>query len=105
MQAHNRQQCSIPVRGNQLKLQEPGVYSETVFQGLDYALNKADELGIRLILPLVNNWDDYGGMNQYVAWDATYGGAPTASVHDDFYTDSDIKTWYKDHVAAVLNRV
>jgi mannan endo-1,4-beta-mannosidase len=84
---------------------EPGVYSETVFQGLDYVLKKADELGIRLILPLVNNWDDYGGMNQYVAWDATYGGTPTASTHDDFYTDSDIRTWYKDHVAAVLNRV
>jgi len=51
----------------------PGVYDETVFQGLDYVLYKADQEGIRLILPLVNNWDDYGGMNQYVAWaDSAY---------------------------------
>jgi mannan endo-1,4-beta-mannosidase len=84
---------------------QPGVYNETVFQGLDYVLKKADELGLRLILPLVNNWDDYGGMNQYVAWDATYGGEPTAASHDDFYTDSDVKGWYKDHIAALLNRV
>ena len=77
----------------------PGVYQEHVFQGLDYVLHKADQVGIRLILPLVNNWDDYGGMNQYVAWSAT------ASQHDDFYTDASCKQWYKDHVAQVLNRV
>lgn len=46
----------------------PGVYDETVFQGLDYVVDKARQLGLHLILPLVNNWDDYGGMNQYVEW-------------------------------------
>ena len=30
------------------------------------------------VIALVNNWDDYGGMNQYVAWAG-------ASEHDDFY--------------------
>ena len=82
----------------------PGVYRERVFRGLDYVLKKADEAGIRLILPFVNNWDDYGGMNQYVAWDAVYGDG-TAASHDDFYTDSDTRSWYKDHVAAMLERV
>lgn len=52
----------------------PGVYDENVFVGLDYVVAKAGELGLQLILPLVNNWDDYGGMNQYVAWSA--GGGP-----------------------------
>jgi len=82
----------------------PGVYQEYVFQGLDYVLAKANTLGIRLILPFVNNWDDYGGMNQYVAWDKTYGDGSAGS-HDDFYTDEDIKGWYKNHIATVLNRV
>ncbi len=51
----------------------PGVYQEYVFAGLDYVLYKADQEGIRLILPLVNNWDDYGGMNRYVTWaDSAY---------------------------------
>ena len=54
---------------NALQL-EPGIYDEQVFQGLDYVLHRADELGLRVILPLVNNWDDYGGMNQYVQWSA-----------------------------------
>ncbi len=51
----------------------PGIYQEYVFQGLDYVLHKADLEGIRLILPFINNWDDYGGMNQYVDWaDSAY---------------------------------
>ena len=77
----------------------PGVYDERVFRGLDYVLHKASEVGVHLVLPLVNNWDDYGGMNQYVQW------STTASSHDDFYTDADCRQWYKDHVSAVLNRV
>jgi mannan endo-1,4-beta-mannosidase len=53
----------------------PGVYQEYVFQGLDYVLYKADQEGLRVILTLVNNWDDYGGMNQYVAWaDSVFPG-------------------------------
>lgn len=82
----------------------PGVYQESVFRGLDYVLYKADRVDVRLLLTLVNNWDDYGGMNQYVAWDATYGDG-TAESHDEFYTDENTKGWYKDHVAAVLDRV
>jgi mannan endo-1,4-beta-mannosidase len=77
----------------------PGVYDEHVFRGLDYVLARADSLGLRLILPLVNNWDDYGGMNQYVEW------SPAAEYHDDFYTDTDCRLWYRNHVATVLNRV
>ncbi len=60
---------------------EPGVYNETVFQGLDYVLYKAGQLGLHVLLPFVNNWDDYGGMNQYVQW--TQGAAPPA---DSFVT-------------------
>ncbi len=77
----------------------PGVYDEDTFMGLDYVLDQADQNGLRVILPLVNNWDDYGGMNQYVAWSGT------ASSHDDFYTDANCRTWYKNHISAVLNRV
>lgn len=77
----------------------PGVYDETTFRALDRVVQQAGEHGLHLILTLVNNWDDYGGMNQYVAW------SPTASVHDDFYTDGNCKRWYKDHIEALLYRV
>ncbi len=77
----------------------PGVYDEQVFQGLDYVVAKSGELGLQLILPFVNNWDDYGGMNQYVSWSGT------ASSHDHFYTDTNCRSWYQNHIAAVLGRV
>jgi len=77
---------------------QPGVYDETVLQGLDYVLARCGELGIRVILPFVNNWDDYGGMNQYVAW------SPTASSHDDFYTDGTTQADYQAFVAMLIGR-
>src|SRR4029450_4913096 len=43
----------------------PGVYPEHVFRGLDHVVKKSGDLGLRLILPFVNQWDDYGGMRQY----------------------------------------
>ncbi len=77
----------------------PNVYDPAVFEALDYVIDAAGRAGLKLILPLVNNWDDYGGMNQYVAWSST------ASAHDDFYTDAECKAVYKQYVADVLNRV
>ncbi len=64
---------------------------------LDYVLAKAGELGIRLVIPLVNNWSDFGGMDQYVAW---RGG----KYHDQFYTDPLIRQWFTDWIAHLLNR-
>lgn len=67
-------------------------------QRLDYVLASAKRHGVRLIIPLTNNWNDFGGMDQYVRW---AGGA----YHDDFYTNATIRGWYKDWISHVLNRV
>lgn len=64
---------------------------------LDYVVWKAKQNGIRLVMPLVNNWNNFGGMDQYVRW---AGGAS----HDDFYTNPKIKGWYKDWITYLLNR-
>ncbi|KAK3139096.1 hypothetical protein QOZ80_5AG0377700 [Eleusine coracana subsp. coracana] len=39
----------------------PSVYDEDVFKALDYVVSEARKYRIRLILPLTNNWDGYGG--------------------------------------------
>ena len=75
-----------------------GVYDESGFERLDYAVWKAKQLGLRLLIPLVNNWDEFGGMSWYVA--QTGGGS-----HDDFYTRATIKTAYQNYVSQLLNRV
>jgi len=67
-------------------------------QRLDFVVAEAGKRRIKLILPLVNNWNEFGGMNQYVRW---RGG----QYHDEFYTDATIKGWYKAWISHLLNRV
>jgi mannan endo-1,4-beta-mannosidase len=78
---------------------QPGIYHEPSFRNLDYALYRAGQLGLRVVLPLVNNWDDFGGMNQYLAWCSSTAG------HDDFYRNTCAKNLYKNYVQYVLTRV
>lgn len=78
----------------------PREYHEPTFQNMDYVIYKAGQKGIKLIIPMVNNWDAFGGMNQYVRW------SPTApKEHDAFYTDDWSKMLYKDYVEYFINRV
>jgi endo-1,4-beta-mannosidase len=35
---------------------------------LDYEVFKARQDGVRLVVPLTNNWTDFGGMDQHVRW-------------------------------------
>ncbi len=72
---------------------------EETFVGLDELLAKCDALGIRVILTLVNNWDDFGGMNRYTLW--RFG----VEDHDAFFTDSIIRDWFKDYASALVHRV
>ncbi|XP_010464782.1 PREDICTED: putative mannan endo-1,4-beta-mannosidase 4 [Camelina sativa] len=81
----------------------PGIYDEQTFQGLDFVIAEAKRLGIKMIMPLVNNWSDYGGRKQYVAWAQSRG--EKVSSDDDFYTNSLTKQFYMNHVKTMMNRV
>ncbi|KAL8799872.1 MAG: hypothetical protein Q9182_005579 [Xanthomendoza sp. 2 TL-2023] len=63
---------------------------------LDYALAAAHKHGLQLILPLLNNYDDLGGINTYTT---AYGGS-----HNDFYTNPRAQTAYKAYLKFILNR-
>ena len=67
------------------------VYNDgaTGLLGLDYAVAKAGQLGLKVVLVLTNNWHEFGGMDQYLAW---YG----LTAHDDFYTEPRVRRAYKD---------
>ncbi|CAN6308648.1 unnamed protein product [Urochloa humidicola] len=82
----------------------PGVYDEAMFQGLDFVIAEAGRHGIYLLLCLVNNFHDFGGKRQYVAWarEAGHDGLATA---DHFFNTTVVKDYYKNHVKTVLTRV
>ena len=70
----------------------------TGLERLDYVVFAASRRGLKLILPLVNNWPDFGGIDQYAAWFSL-------PAHNDFYTDGRARQAYKDWVSHLLNRV
>lgn len=110
----------------------PGVFNETALRALDYVLYQATQYNLRLLIPFVNNWNEYGGMNQYVRWRSQlpeaqpsgkrYSSAEMQRIvtavngreyevainpqwgHDDFYSDPTIKNWYKAYVSTLINR-
>jgi mannan endo-1,4-beta-mannosidase len=90
-------------RGAFFQSGESGAASPTVNEGesglvrLDRLIADADDAGIRLILPLVNYWENFGGMDQYVDW---FGGGP----RDRFYRDPSIRAAWQTWVQAVLTR-
>ncbi len=64
---------------------------------LDLVLHHARRLGLSVVLVLTNNWHDFGGMDQYLAW---FG----LSNHADFYTDPRVRNAYRDYVAHLIGR-
>jgi mannan endo-1,4-beta-mannosidase len=65
---------------------------------LDRTIFLAEQNDVRLILPLVNYWDDFGGVNQYLQWFGLNG-------RDQFYRQADVKAAYQNYVEHLLLRV
>ncbi|KAK8517255.1 hypothetical protein V6N13_092538 [Hibiscus sabdariffa] len=83
----------------------PGVFNERAFRGLDYVIVEARKHGIRLILSLVNNLNNFGGKAQYVRWAQEAGNnVSSSSSTDSFFSDPMIKDYYKAYVKAILTR-
>ncbi|KAJ8762399.1 hypothetical protein K2173_007559 [Erythroxylum novogranatense] len=80
----------------------PGSYNEQTFQGLDFVISEAKKYGIKLVLSLVNNYENYGGRRQYVNWARNQG--QSVSSDDDFFTNSVVKGYYKNHIKTILTR-
>ncbi|HEY3868110.1 MAG TPA: hypothetical protein VGM10_07155 [Actinocrinis sp.] len=76
-----------------------GTFDDDAFDTIDYAVAEARSLGLRLVIPLTDNWDYYsGGHVTFTNW----LGDPSA---DDFYTDPRVVAAFKDYVSHLLNHV
>ncbi len=57
---------------------------------------RANQLGLKLIIVLSNNWNDFGGMNWYVQ-------QAGLKKHEDFYTDQKVISAFENYISFVLN--
>lgn len=78
---------------------KPGEFNEARFKNVDLIFHLASMHNIKLIPVFVNNWEEYGGKNQYVAWIGK-----KADSEDLFYTDQAAKDLFKNYINYVLSR-
>jgi mannan endo-1,4-beta-mannosidase len=77
-------------------VRKPGEFNEEAFRALDKVLEIANRTGVRVIIPLVDNWKWWGGVEQY----AEHRGKR----QEAFWTDPDIISDFKQTVQFVINR-
>jgi mannan endo-1,4-beta-mannosidase len=82
--------------GDHFYVTGPGEFNEEAYQVLDLALKLAREKGIRLIVPLVDQWWWMGGRQEYAAFRGKQA--------DDFWTDEQIIRDFEETIRYVLNR-
>src|SRR5450756_51754 len=74
----------------------PGKFNEEAFRTFDKVLQIANEVGIRLIVPFVDNWHWWGGPKEYAAF--------RGKSKDEFWTDHQLIDDFEKTVDFVVNR-
>ena len=82
--------------GENVHVLAPGKFNERAFETLDMVLKVAHEEGVRVIIPLVDNWHWWGGVREYEA----FRGKPKGA----FWNDPEVFADYAKTVQYVLNR-
>ena len=75
----------------------PGIFNEEAFKAYDEVLEAANQAGVRVIIPFVDNWWWWGGPKEYAAFRGKTG--------EEFWTDSLLIADFKKTVAFIINRV
>lgn len=90
----------------------PGVYNDSIFDGLDFLLAEMGKRKMYAVLYFTNSWEWSGGYGQYLEWTG-HGAAPVPS-RDGWNTYIEYVEQYagceectallKKHISAVINR-
>lgn len=82
-----------------------GVYNEDALRAMDLIINEASKYGLRLIIPLANNWLTVDSKSNFANWTADALGMPRPENPDDiFFTNPLAREKYKQHISTLLYR-
>ena len=122
------------IYGRYVLQSRPGVYPEPAWRRMDYAIYLAHVYGIKLIIPLMNQWPEFGGLDTVLGWvgvefdlpdysEGHYQWENAIKEYRDIYWDSktddnwpnteddypnastEVQQIYMDYVTHMLNRV
>jgi hypothetical protein len=77
-------------------IEAPGVFNEEAFRALDKVMQIANEVGVRVIIPFVDNWWWWGGPTEYAAF--------RGKIRDEFWTDRELISDFKKTIEFIINR-
>lgn len=91
----------------------PGVYNDTILEGLDFLLAELEKRDMKAVLYLNNAWEWSGGYGKYLEW-AGHGKCPMPNTDgyqtyvdhaSHFVTCDTAKSLYYDHVRNIVGRI
>lgn len=90
----------------------PGVYNDTILDGLDYLLLQMKKRNMKAVLFLNNAWEWTGGYSQYLAWvnkenppvPAMDGWPAYMNYVKQFVFNDSAKALFANHVRFIINR-
>lgn len=77
-------------------IKSPGEFDEDAFRALDKVMQIANEIGVRIIIPFVDNWHWWGGPKEYAAF--------RGKIRDEFWSDSTLISDFKKTISFLINR-
>lgn len=103
---------NIPTRIEPTLQVFPGIYNDTIFDGLDFLLKELGKRKMYAVLYLNNSWEWSGGYSQYLNW-AGYGDFPLLNIDgwdvfrkyvEKYAECTPCNEMFKNHVRYVLTR-
>jgi mannan endo-1,4-beta-mannosidase len=85
-----------------------GVFSQTALRHIDYFVAEAQKYGIRLDIPLTDNYRYYtGGYHDFTDWLglSTAGNCPSPACASTFYRDPKAISAFETYISVLLNHV
>ena len=92
-----------------------GQYNSSAFESIDYAVKTAGLHGVKLMIPLTDQWHYYhGGKHTFTGWEGynDVGGSANAgnnqqqkAIEAHFYSDPRVIADFEDYISHVLNHV
>lgn len=86
--------------------EEPGVYNDSLFVGLDFFMAEIAKRDMQAVLYLNNAWGWSGGYNVYLRWAARKEGKELGTWinSSEFYTNETAKQLFWDNVRNIVSR-
>ena len=100
--------CGISTGNPQSVEPSLGTFNATALQHIDYFIAQAGKDGLRLDIPLVDNWSFYDGpYRNFTDWLglSTPSNCPSAACASQFYTNPRAIAAYEQYISTVLNHV